>query len=167
MAESFQGSLEGADVLLDALTQASQQGAVCGLGAVGVGAAGDEGQSRSWHSHQSSRVQNLGSPGQEHQRTSRLTFVGGTRCRSMVELLGSVGEVVGQGQVGLEGVAELILGEGKVDAEEGAEEGVEVDAGEEVVAQVDVEVDAEEDVEVDVEVEGVEGVLELDGEVSP
>ena len=42
-----------------------------------------------------------------------------------------------------------------------------MDAGEEMVAQVDVEVDAEEDVEVDVEVEGVEGVLELDGEVSP
>ena len=42
-----------------------------------------------------------------------------------------------------------------------------MDAGEEMVAQVDVEVDAEEDVEVDVEVEGVEGVLELDGEVAP
>ena len=116
MAEPFQGFLEGADVLLYALTQASQQGAVCGLGAVGVGAAGDEGQSRNWRSHRSSRVQNLGSPGQEHQRTSRLTFVGGTCCKSMVELLGSVGEVVGQGQGGLEGVAELILGEGKVDS---------------------------------------------------
>ena len=163
MAEPFQGFLKGADVLLDAVTQASQQGAVCGLGAAGVGAAGDEGQSRSWRSHRSSRVQNLGSPGQEHQRTSRSTFVGGTRCRSKVELLGSVGEVVGQGQGGLEGVAELISGEGKVDAEEYAE----VDAGEEVVAQVDVEVDAEEDVEVDVEVEGVKVVLELDGEVAP
>ena len=113
MAEPFHGFLEGADVPLDAVTQASQQGAVCGLGAVGFGA---EDQSRNWRSHRSSRVQNLGSPGQEHQRTSRSTFVGGTRCRSMVELLGSVDEVVGQGQGGLEGVAELILGEGKVDA---------------------------------------------------
>ena len=171
MVEPLQGFLEGSDVLLDALTQASQQKVVFGLGAVGVGAPGDKGQSRSWHSHQSSRAQNLGSPGREHQLTSRSTFVGGTRCTSMVELLGSVGEVVGQGQGG------LVLGEGKVDKEEDVEEevaaqvdvevdkeeGAGVDAEEEVVAQVDVVVDAEEEVEA----EGVEGVLEFDGEVAP
>ena len=155
MVEPLQGFLEGSDVLLDALTQASQQKVVFGLGAVGVGAPGEEGQSRSWHSHQSSRAQNLGSPGREHQRTSRSTFDGGTRCTSMVELLGSVGEVVGRGQGGLEGVAELILGEGKLDAEEGAE----VNAEEEVVAQVVVVVNADAE-------EEVEGVLELDVEVA-
>ena len=148
-AESSQRFLEGADVLLDAITQASRQGAVCGLGdgslpGAGVVVPGDEGQGMSWHSHQNSRAQNLGSPGPEHQRTSMSTFVGGNHCRSMVELLGSVDGVVAQGQWRLEGVAELVLGEGKVDAE------VELEVDAEVDGEVDVEVDEEVDAVVDV-----------------
>ena len=85
-AEHLRRLLGGADVLLDALT-------LDGLDLVLLD-AGDEGQSMSLRSHRNSRALNLGNPGQAHQRTSRLTFFGGTHCRSMVELLDSEGRGV-------------------------------------------------------------------------
>ena len=94
-------------------------------------------------------MQNLGSPGLVHQRTSRLTFVGGSRCRSVDELLGNVGGVFAL----WEGV-----GDGKVDPEVEPEVELVVDAKGDAVA--DAEVDVEVDLKVDVEVE-------LDGEVAP
>ena len=91
----------------------------------------------------------MGSPGREHQRTSRSTFVGGNHCTSVVELLGNVDGVVVLGQGGLVGVAELVLGEGEVDAE--------------VEPEVDVDAEDAEDTE-DAE---VCGEVELDEEVAP
>ena len=74
----------------------------------------------------------------------------------MVELLGNVDGVVVLGQGGLVGVAELVLGEGKVDAE--VEPEVDVDA--------EVEPEDAEDAE-DAEDTEVGGEVELDEEVAP
>ena len=68
----------------------------------------------------------------------------------MVELLGNVDGVVVLGQGGLVGVAELVLGEGKVDAE----------------VEPEVDVDAEVEPE-DAEDAEVGGEVELDEEVAP
>ena len=68
----------------------------------------------------------------------------------MVELLGNVDGVVVLGQGGLVGVAELVLGEGKVDAE----------------VEPEVDVDAEVEPE-DAEDKEVGGEVELDEEVAP
>ena len=67
----------------------------------------------------------------------------------MVELLGNVDGVVVLGQGGLVGVAELVLGEGKVDAE----------------VEPEVDVDAEVEPE-DAEDAEVGGEVELDEEVA-
>ena len=98
-------------------------------------------------------MQNLGSPGREHQRTSRSTFVGGNHCTSVVELLGNVDGVVVLGQGGLVGVAELVLGEGKVDAE--------------VEPEVDVDAEVEPEDAEDAEDKEVGGEVELDEKVAP
>ena len=140
----MQSFLEGV-----AITQASKERTVYGLGGGAEVVVLGEGQGMSWHSRRSSRVQNLGSPGLVLQRTSRWTFVGGSHCRSMVELLGNVGGVFAL----WEGV-----GDGKVDAEVEPEVELVVDAKGDAV--VDAEVDVEVDLKVDVEVE-------LDGEVAP
>ena len=68
----------------------------------------------------------------------------------MVELLGNVDGVVVLGQGGLVGVAELVLGEGKVDAE----------------VEPEVDVDAEVEPE-DAEDKEVGGEVELDEKVAP